>query len=52
MDFNPSDIRKLAEILKVDTEKCSSDEDDLPESSKLGRLCPLLFFINQHVDYF
>ncbi|KAG8311615.1 hypothetical protein J6590_038639 [Homalodisca vitripennis] len=35
MEFNPSDIRKLAQLLKSEGEDSSSD-DDVPKPSKLG----------------
>uniref|UniRef100_A0A1B6JS01 PIH1D1/2/3 CS-like domain-containing protein n=1 Tax=Homalodisca liturata TaxID=320908 RepID=A0A1B6JS01_9HEMI len=35
MEFNPSDIRKLAQLLKTEGEDSSSD-DDVPKPSKLG----------------
>lgn len=39
MEFNPCDIKKLAELLKTDADDNSSD-DDLPRySNKLGECC-------------
>lgn len=38
MEFNPCDIKKLAELLKTDADDNSSD-DDLPRCSNLGKCC-------------